>query len=213
MRRSTPLILAGLAGVSLFGGCPAPVIVDTIQGAAVPATPSVSTQAPSANEVVAGGGSLRSGGGTSPQAADTLARRFPGCSPALLEAEWKARIIELVNQERAAEGLNPVTLNQTLEAQATQYACEMIAYQFFDHVNPVTQSTLADRADQFGYDFFFIGENLAAGQGSPEEAMRDWMNSPGHRANILEPRFVELGVGVRTGGDYGTYWVQEFGEP
>jgi uncharacterized protein YkwD len=58
-----------------------------------------------------------------------------------------------------------------------------------------------------------VGENLAAGQPTPERAFTDWMNSPSHRDNILDPRFTELGVGVRFGGEYGVYWVQEFGLP
>src|SRR5262249_34669609 len=130
-----------------------------------------------------------------------------------LEAQWKDRILELVNEERGKSGLGLLAHNATLEAEAEQYACEMIHYDFFDHVNPVTHSTLGTRARAFGYDFAVVGENLAAGQTSPEQAFHDWMNSPGHRQNILDPRFIELGVSVRAGGDYGLYWVQEFGEP
>jgi uncharacterized protein YkwD len=142
-----------------------------------------------------------------------LAAEFPDCGDTTQASAWESRILELVNAERAAIGLRPVSWNQTLADQATQFACEMIHYDFFDHVNPVTRSTLSVRANQFDYDYLVIGENLAAGQRSPEQAMNDWMDSPGHRQNILDPRFVELGVGVRTGGDFGTYWVQEFGLP
>ncbi len=218
--RWTRMTLAGVVALLAIGGCPSPVSVDTISGSngnlgAFPAAGASNPTPTNTNDVAGASGvsdrfGQTSGVGTQQ---DTLAQRFPGCSPALLEAQWKNRIFELVNEERALVGLHPVTLNTTLEAQATEYACEMILYQFFDHVNPVTDSTLSARADQFGYDYYFIGENLAAGQTTPEEAMRDWMNSPGHRANILEPRFIELGVGVRVGGDYGVYWVQEFGEP
>ena len=89
----------------------------------------------------------------------------------------------------------------------------MIYYDFFAHENPFTRTELRDRAEEFGYEFQVIGENLAAGQATPAQAMNDWMNSPGHRANILNADFTELGVGIRTGGTYGTYWVQEFGLP
>jgi uncharacterized protein YkwD len=58
-----------------------------------------------------------------------------------------------------------------------------------------------------------IGENLAAGQTSPEQVVTQWMNSPGHRENMLQERFTEVGVGLREGGDYGLYWVLEFGYP
>ena len=142
-----------------------------------------------------------------------LTAEFPDCGESTQSDAFAARVVELVNIERAAVGLNAVAWNQTLAEQATQYACEMIHYDFFDHINPVTRSTLAARANEFDYNYLVIGENLAAGQRSPEQAMRDWMDSPGHRQNILDPRFVELGVGVRIGGDYGVYWVQEFGLP
>ncbi len=144
---------------------------------------------------------------------DEFARRFPGCDEPATADEWRARVLELVNEQRIAFGIAPVRYSEPLERQATQYACELIEFDFFDHVNPVTGSTLADRADEFGYDFLVIGENLAGGQPTPERAVEDWMNSPGHRQNILDARFTELGVAVRTGGDFGIYWVQEFGRP
>lgn len=142
-----------------------------------------------------------------------LSSSFPGCSEPAQAAAWRNAVIELVNQERLARGLNVVAHDPTLEAMATQYACELIQYEFFDHVNPVTGSTLADRAQEFQYDFLVVGENLAAGQASPEAAFEDWMNSPSHRQNILDPRFTHLGVAIRIGGEYATYWVQEFGRP
>lgn len=153
-----------------------------------------------------------SGSGTT-TSGDDLEVEFPGCEPVVQADLWRAQILMLVNQERTARGLGTVVRNDTLEDQATRYACEMIHYDFFDHVNPVTGSTLADRAADFGYSYLVIGENLAAGQTSPEQVMADWLASPGHRDNILDERFTELGVGIRTGGDYGTYWVQEFGLP
>lgn len=118
-----------------------------------------------------------------------------------------------MNQERATAGVAPVVPSTALEDQAEEYACEMISQNFFAHENPVTGSTLKDRAAEFNYQYLVIGENLAAGQQSPQEVMTAWMNSPGHRANILDARFTELGVSVRIGGQYGVYWVQEFGKP
>ncbi|TWT46139.1 Cysteine-rich secretory protein family protein [Phycisphaerae bacterium RAS1] len=144
---------------------------------------------------------------------DELTLAFPECNEPLSVDAWRARVLELVNEARTSRGLSALTYSQQLESQATQYACEMIGYDFFAHENPVTGSTLRERAEQFQYDFQIIGENLAAGQPTPEEAMDDWMNSAGHRENILNREFVELGIGIRTGGTYGTYWVQEFGRP
>ncbi len=173
-----------------------------------------------ANDFGAGGTTPAPAGGsnTPPPAATPPPTSTPDandarCAGATEAAAWRAEVLDRVNQERLRAGLNPVTRNATLEAQADAYACELITYDYFDHVNPVTGSTLGQRADQFGYSYAFIGENLAAGQRTPEQAMDDWMNSPGHRANILEPRFTELGVGIQLGGSYGRYWVQVFGEP
>gem|GEM_PF-1219727 len=142
-----------------------------------------------------------------------LSQQFSSCGVSPNADAWRAEILRLVNVERARVGLAAVTQNQTLENQATQYACEMIHYNFFAHVNPATNSRLEDRVQDFGYDYYMIGENLAAGQPSPQQAMSDWMASDGHRENILNATFTELGVGVRTGGTYHTYWVQEFGRP
>jgi uncharacterized protein YkwD len=146
-------------------------------------------------------------------APDALTILFPGCVDPAVGTSWKSEVLRLVNQERAARGVDAVVWNDTLAEQASQYACELIAYDFFDHVNPVTGSTLGERARDFGYEYWIVGENLAAGQRSPVEAMADWMSSPCHRENVLNPAFVELGVGLRYGGDYGYYWVQEFGRP
>lgn len=162
-----------------------------------------------------GSGNTGSTGGTlgAQLAATDLTAQFPDCGEPAEGEVWRARILELVNQERAQAGLAALAHNAVLEAQATQYACEMIHYDYFSHINPFTGTELEDRAAEFGYVYVWIGENLAAGQSTPEEAFDGWMNSDRHRDNILAPYFTELGVGVRTGGEYGTYWVQEFGTP
>lgn len=195
----------------LLGGCPAPAVLEGDPPGNIIGADS------SAGIGFGGGGSTQTApssvsAGVSQFDAD-LSRRFPGCEvPANLDA-WRDEIMALVNAERRANGLNALRRNLTLERQATQYACEMIQFGFFAHDNPVTGSTLSERSDEFGYDFLVVGENLAAGQRTPQAAFNDWLDSPGHRQNILDPRFTELGVGIRTGGQYGIYWVQEFGQP
>ena len=87
----------------------------------------------------------------------------------------------------------------------------MIDGGFFGHVDPADDSTVAERAADFGYAFLKIGENLAAGQRSAEEVVAEWMKSPKHRENMLDPAFVEIGIAVKDGGQYGRYWVQELG--
>ena len=167
---------------------------------------------------MAGAGGDASGGATSSEGstagqADALETQFPGCSAVADPDAWRDEVLQLVNQERTSRGLSALTRNSTLDDQAESYACEMIYYDFFDHDNPVTGDTLADRADQFGYDYAAMGENIAVGQQSPSQVMQSWMNSAGHRANILSSIYTEIGIGVRAGGQYGTYWVQVFGTP
>jgi uncharacterized protein YkwD len=124
------------------------------------------------------------------------------------------RLLDLVNEERTSRGLAALTLNDTLSEMAADYACDMIEGGFFDHVNPYTGEGPGQRAINAGYVFVAIGENLAGGQSSPEQAMTEWMDSDqGHRDNILAYRWREVGLAVRTGGEYGVYWVQEFGKP
>ena len=149
----------------------------------------------------------------SPSVADRLRDQVPACAEPFSAAAWRNEILRLVNVERNSRGLPEVRRNATLEAQATTYACELIQYDYFDHVNPVTGSTLADRTDEFGYDFLVVGENLAAGQTTPQQAFNDWMRSEAHRGNILDERFTDLGVAARTGGRFNFYWIQIFGRP
>jgi uncharacterized protein YkwD len=126
---------------------------------------------------------------------------------------YAVRVVDLVNEERVQNGLGPLTTNATLTRLAGDYACEMINGNYFEHVNPVTGSTVGSRALAANYYFKKVGENLAGGFTSPEETVAQWMDSPGHRANILDPDFIEMGAAVRTGGFYRWYWVQEFGLP
>lgn len=128
--------------------------------------------------------------------------------------ELVAEILKLVNEERAKEGIDPVTLEPVLAQVAGDYACTMINDDYFGHYHPVTGDGPGERATAAGYHYRAVGENLAAGQRTPAEVIRDWMNSTqGHRENLLNPLWVHMGVGIRTGGDYGIYWVQEFGAP
>jgi uncharacterized protein YkwD len=126
---------------------------------------------------------------------------------------YAARVVDLVNEERLQNNLPPLSTNATLTRLAGDYACEMINGNYFEHVDPVTGSTVGSRALAANYYFKKVGENLAGGFTSPEETVAQWMDSPGHRANILDPDFIEMGAAIRTGGIYRWYWVQEFGLP
>lgn len=123
------------------------------------------------------------------------------------------QVLQLVNLERADAGLDPVVANPTLQKIADDFACRMIVDDFFGHTDPANGDGPGDRAVNGKYAFFAIGENLAAGQETPAEAMRVWMESPAHRDIILDEKWSEVGLSVRHGGEYSIYWVQEFGAP
>lgn len=135
------------------------------------------------------------------------------CVKAADEDRLIADMLERVNRERQRRNLSPVKRNDTLDRIAEFYACRLIDGGFFSHEDPDDHSKIDSRAGDFGYAFRKIGENLGAGQYSVEQVMREWMRSPGHRANILDPEFTEVGLAVRVGGEHGVYWVQEFGRP
>jgi uncharacterized protein YkwD len=123
------------------------------------------------------------------------------------------QVITLVNNERSKVGLGALTKNSALTKSAEDYALRMGQYNFFGHTGN-DGSTFITRNTSAGYtNYRWMGENIAAGQRTPEEVMRDWMNSPGHKANIVNTKAKEIGVGYAkvSGSTYGTYWVQEFG--
>lgn len=126
-------------------------------------------------------------------------------------ASGEQRVLELVNAERGKTGLSQLSVAEPLVFSARDYAGYMAKANFFGHVGP-DGSSAPHRNEAYGYDSDqFRGENLAAGQKTPEQVMTDWMKSDGHRLNILSPYADEIGVGYATGGYYGYYWVQEFG--
>jgi uncharacterized protein YkwD len=136
----------------------------------------------------------------------TVEKQVVAAAPSSPMAE---QILSLVNQERASRGLSSLTLNEQLSVSAQKYAERMRDQKFFSHTSP-DGTTYRMRNEAAGYtNWTWMGENIAYGQTSAAQVMDDWMNSKGHRENILEPKAKELGVGYVGGGT--TYWVQEFG--
>ncbi len=139
--------------------------------------------------------------------------------PRCVSAEDAERLadqaLQLVNLERAAaEGeLAPVVVDPTLSRIAGDYACRMVEQGFFDHVDPITGHGPGERAVAGRYSYYAVGENLAAGATTAAEVVKLWMDSPPHRAIILDAKWTEVGIAVRTGSDGSIYWVQEFGDP
>ncbi|MGW6743161.1 CAP domain-containing protein [Streptomyces sp. NPDC055025] len=121
-----------------------------------------------------------------------------------------AEVLALTNAERTAAGLRPLAGDPRLGAAAQAYSADMAARAFYSHTSPEGLEPW-DRAAAAGAAHRGIGENIACGQRGPREVVRGWMNSPGHRANILKRDFTHLGIGFAGGGPAGTYWTQLFG--
>ncbi|MEU6257602.1 CAP domain-containing protein [Streptomyces sp. NPDC047043] len=124
------------------------------------------------------------------------------------EAAAEAEVLKLVNEERAKVGCSAVAANSTLSDLAEKFSEAMAAEGFFDHTDPSGASPW-DRAAKLGITTLG-GENIARGQADAAAVMEAWMNSPGHRANILNCDFKTLGVGVHFGSG-GPWWTQDFG--
>lgn len=121
-------------------------------------------------------------------------------------------ILKLVNQERSKAGVPALTLSQKLTDIANTKAQDMADKNYFSHDSP-TYGSPFDMLKHFGVSYTYAGENIAAGQKSAQEVMQSWMNSSGHKANILNKNYTQLGVGYYEGGQYGTEWVQLFIRP
>ena len=132
--------------------------------------------------------------------------------------KFDARVLKLVNVERAKVKLKPLTLVGELDTTADKYAKRMATGDFFSHQDPVNGTRPWDRAEKEGYNRWTrVAENIAAGYSSPEEVVKGWMRSPGHRANILNANYEHIGIGYhympndRGSSNWNHYWVQVFG--
>ncbi|QIQ02458.1 CAP domain-containing protein [Streptomyces liangshanensis] len=141
-----------------------------------------------------------------PEQTTQRAAESQGQGPAAASAA--TAVLSLVNQERAKVGCAPVKADSSLAGLAQDFSQDMAARGFFDHTDP-DGKTPWDRADQAGVKKLG-GENIARGQADAQAVMDSWMNSEGHRANILNCDYTRLGVGVVTGTG-GPWWTQDFG--
>lgn len=115
-----------------------------------------------------------------------------------------------VNASRRANGQRPLQFNPTLGRAAMVHACDMLVNNFFDHRGSDGSSSQA-RVQKAGYNDCIVAENLAWGYPRSAQIITGWMNSPGHRHNMLHPRIEEFGVGI-TEGPKGPYWVLVVGK-
>lgn len=119
------------------------------------------------------------------------------------------RAFAYTNAERKKHGLDALTWNEQLAAVARAHSLDMAERGFFNHYDPDGISPF-DRIKAAGIKYTVAAENIAAGQPSPQKAVEGWMNSEGHRENILNPDLKEIGIGIARGGEYGIYWTQTF---
>ncbi|OIJ13285.1 hypothetical protein BKP37_12360 [Anaerobacillus alkalilacustris] len=119
------------------------------------------------------------------------------------------KVIELTNQERAKFGLAPLKPNLELSQVARNKSNDMRDNDYFSHVSP-TYGSPFDMIRDFGITFDGGAENIAQGQTTPDVVLKSWMNSPGHRQNILNKKMTTIGVGYAKGGTGRHYWTQMF---
>ncbi|QDQ09648.1 CAP domain-containing protein [Streptomyces spectabilis] len=129
--------------------------------------------------------------------------------PALSKtARYQKQLLTLVNAERTKAGCRPLRLDRRVQAAAQAHAKDMAARDYYEHTSPEGKSA-GDRMRKAGYRAGAWGENIHKGPKGPKTAMRDWMRSSGHRANILNCAYKDFGAGVSLKAN-GPWWVQNF---
>lgn len=128
---------------------------------------------------------------------------------AVNDSDWAQEILRLTNEIRAGYGLNTLEWDDALAEVGRAHCMDMAAREYFDHNTP-EGLTPFDRIQKTGLYYIYAGENIAAGQITPADVTKAWMDSPEHRDNILNPNFTRLGAAFYRGGNLGIYWSQEF---
>ena len=114
------------------------------------------------------------------------------------------QVAQLVNKERTRRGLKPLAGDTKLSSVASGHAKDMYSQSYFSHQS-LDGRTMTDRMEDGEINYHYAGENIAWGQTTAQKVMSAWMNSPGHRRNILNPRYRKIGIARA-----GNYWVQDF---
>ncbi|MFJ8026128.1 CAP domain-containing protein [Streptomyces sp. NPDC096311] len=145
---------------------------------------------------------------TAPSAPEATASASPSTAGTTAPASAAVtRVVALVNSERGKVGCSPLTLNAKLSKAAQDHSADMASHQNMSHTGS-DGSDPGQRITTAGYTWSAYGENVAFGYSTPEEVMAGWMSSPGHKRNILDCGFKEIGVGL---SQPGSYWTQDFG--
>lgn len=127
-------------------------------------------------------------------------------TPAASISAIEQQVLTLTNQERAKGGLKPLAADAPLMASARAKSSDMSTNNYFAHNSPTLGSPF-DQMKASGINYKSAAENIAMGQRTPEEVVKGWMNSPGHRANIMNGNYTHIGIGYDAQGHY---WTQQF---
>ena len=140
------------------------------------------------------------------------ATNTPTC--VILNSAFESQVLTLLNQERTSRGIPALTINNQLRNAALKHTQDMACNDFMSHTGS-DGSSPGNRITAAGYDFSTWGENIAAGYTTPASVVDAWMDSTGHRANILNPNFNEIGIGYvyNSASFYDHYWTTDFGAP
>ncbi|WP_370964144.1 CAP domain-containing protein [Amycolatopsis sp. cg9] len=125
---------------------------------------------------------------------------------------YPTQVLQLTNVQRVKYGCGPLADNPLLADAADGHTGEMARYRYFSHTGRAGEDPAA-RISAAGYRWQRWAENIAAGQRTPEQVVDSWMHSPVHKANILDCRLTELGVGYTVDSARKAYWTQDFGTP
>ena len=191
---------AGAAKLPAANAPGAPGAPDAASGGSTPSAAPATPQEPSAP----GSASVEAAGPT--KTTPTQKRTTPPAASTPV-----GEVLRLVNVERAKAGCGALTVDSRLAAAAGAHSADMAANKYFSHTGR-NGSDVADRVEAAGYTWSSVGENIAKGQPTPAAVMQAWMNSSGHRANILNCRFRNIGIGLAYDGR-SPVWTQDFGTP
>lgn len=136
----------------------------------------------------------------------------PAPEPETTLNAFEQQVVALTNEIRKEKGLGVLRIDQALSEAAESHSRDMADNRFFSHVGS-DGDRLSDRTRDAGYDSRYVGENIAAGHNTPQQVVDAWMRSAGHRANILNEKYNEIGVGFVEDREsqYDEYWTQVFG--
>ncbi|RZU14426.1 uncharacterized protein YkwD [Streptomyces sp. BK239] len=172
---------------------------------ACPNDPTAVPQVPWRQWTIGGTGAQPPAPAAPPAAAPSAAA--PGASAAAPASGAVAKVVSLVNGERGKAGCSPLTVNAKLTKAAQDHSADMASHRNMSHTGS-DGSDPGARITRAGYAWSTYGENVAYGYSTPEQVMAGWMASPGHKRNILNCAFKEIGVGL---AQPGSYWTQDFG--